>query len=144
MKCSQCGHIYPQPMPIPNDLNELYKDADDYFVHHAPGAKIQNYSSLLNRLEKRLGYKGKALDVGSGRGELLYAARCLGWDAQGVETSNDFAHFARSTYGVEVKNCSLESAQYPDGHFDLVTLGAVIEHLYHPKQIMLEVNRILK
>ncbi|MEE8219748.1 MAG: hypothetical protein V3R43_03835, partial [bacterium] len=83
-------------MPIPNDLNELYKDADDYFVHHAPGAKIQNYSSLLNRLEKRLGYKGKALDVGSGRGELLYAARCLGWDAQGVETSNDFAHFARS------------------------------------------------
>jgi len=144
VKCTRCGHIYPSPMPIIKDLNLLYTNGDSYFARHKVDARIGYRADLLKEFEALLGRKGRVLDVGCGRGEMLSAARSSGWDAQGVEPSREFAEFARQHYGVEVKNCTLQAAEYPDNHFDAVTLGAVIEHLYYPKQALLEINRILK
>lgn len=144
VKCSSCGHIYPNPMPIVTDINKIYNNPNEYFIHHNLEEKISNYSLLLKKLEKKLGYKGKILDVGSGRGELLYAAKNLGWEVYGIELSKEFVQFTMKNYGIEVKNCSLEAANYPEEYFDIVVLNAVLEHLYYPKQILIEINRILK
>jgi SAM-dependent methyltransferase len=131
-------------MPIVRDLDKLYVGPDDYFVHHDPKNKVKCCTQLLRELEVVLTYKGRILDVGCGRGEMLSAAKSLGWNAQGVEPSHEFSDLARRRYGVEVRNCSLEAAKYPDNYFDVVTLAAVMEHLYYPKQMLIEVNRILR
>ena len=131
-------------MPIIKDLNKVYLDIDSYFVQHDPTKKVQYCTQLLVELEGIVARKGKILDVGSGRGEMLFAASSLGWSAEGVEPSREFADLARLRYGVKVRNCFLEAAKYPDNHFDVVTLGGVIEHLFCPGQMLLEINRILK
>lgn len=144
VQCSHCSHIYPQPMPIVTDPNALYHGVDEYFVNHDPTTKIERSRSLLESLSRHSGFVGRMLDIGAGRGEMLYTAKQLGWEAHGVEASEEFASYARETYGVNVMSSTLQDAHYPDAWFDLVTLGAVLEHLYHPKQILQEVHRILK
>jgi len=144
VSCANCGHIYPRPMPVLIDTNRVYNNPEEYFVSNDPDEHLTNYSLLLQKLDKKLGRKGKLLDVGSGRGELLYVAQKMGWAAEGVETSTEFTNYSISKYNVAVRNCSLESAEFSSEKFDVVTLGAVIEHLYHPEVILKEINRILK
>jgi len=84
------------------------------------------------------------LDIGSGCGEMLTAARQLGLNASGVETSSVFAEFAREHYDVDVNNCSLEDADYPAESFDVAIMAAVIEHLYEPRSTVREAWRVLK
>jgi len=144
VRCSFCGHIYPRPMPVPDDIDMLYSDTEDYFSRNNPDKKIQVCDLLVDRLEKHLGYVGRLLDIGSGRGEMLYAAKKRGWDCCGVETCKEFADQSRSTYGVEVKNSPLENCHFPNNHFDAVILNVVIEHLHYPQKILSEINRISK
>ena len=144
VRCSSCGHIYPSPMPIPKDINSLYSNPEQYFIHHDVNNKIHSYESLLDRIEKILGSRGKLLDIGSGRGELLYAAKKRGWDSYGVEASKEFADLSHSMFGVKVNNCSFEDSKFSDNYFDAVILSAVIEHLYNPKRVIYEINRITK
>lgn len=131
-------------MPVPDDTGAPYSSTEDYFFQHNADAKIQVCDALVKRLEKKLGYVGKLLDVGSGRGELLYAAEKRGWNCCGIETCKPFADQSRSAYGVEVKSSSLEDAQFPNNHFDIVVLNAVIEHLCYPEKVLAEINRISK
>jgi len=131
-------------MPIPNDIGLLYSGTEDYFFRHNSEEKIQACDSLVGRLEKKLGHKGRLLDIGSGKGEMLYAAKKRGWDCCGIETCKAFADQSRSTYRVEVKDSSLEDSRFPSDYFDIVILNAVIEHLHYPEKVLAEINRISK
>ncbi len=144
VQCRVCSHLYPHPMPMTDDPNALYHDVDEYFVNHDPQTKIEKARILLQELERYCNGRGRMLDIGSGRGELLYAASFLGWDPYGVEASAEFTEFAKATYGVQVTQGTLARANYPDATFDLVTLGAVLEHLYDPKGMLRQIHRILK
>lgn len=144
VRCSSCGHIYPNPMPIIDNIDHQYYDTENYFLNQDLSEKTREYNSLLESLEKSLGYVGKLLDIGSGRGEMLYVAKQRGWESCGVEICREFAEYSRSNFQVEVKNCPLEDCRFADNCFDIVILNAVIEHLYYPRQLLLEINRIIK
>ena len=144
VRCRGCGHMYPQPMPMVRNPNLLYHAPEEYFAHHDPKAKTARYAALLRVLERRLGRRGRLLDIGSGRGELLCAATALGWRAEGVEASTEFAAEASRASGTLVRCGTLESAAYPAERFDVVTLAAVIEHFYRPDVVMREVHRVLR
>ena len=67
-------------MPFPKvDLGVLYSDADEYFQNHELEEKKNNALGIMRDFETRLGKKGKILDVGCGRGELVWAAKESGW-----------------------------------------------------------------
>lgn len=143
VQCRLCSHIYANPMPIVEDPNAVYHDAGEYFTHHSADEKVRRFTRLLQQLERRLGRRGRLLDVGSGRGELLAAAARLGWDAQGVEASQEFAAHAAATYGVRVRTGSLESAGLAEASCDVVTMAAVVEHFYDPAAVLREAHRVL-
>jgi SAM-dependent methyltransferase len=145
VKCERCTHIYPRPMPVLRNPADAYNNPDEYFKYHDGDVKIARYKLLLNDIARHAGKSaGRIIDIGCGRGELLCAARQLGLRATGVETSVEFAQCARSRYGVEVDNCSLEEAGYASGSFDIAILGAVIEHLYKPRDTLNEIWRVLR
>lgn len=145
VRCVNCTHQYPNPMPFPTgSLAELYVNADEYFENHEIEEKKNGSLKLMEDFEKHLGKKGKFLDVGCGRGELVWAAKESGWEVEGIDPSKDFIEFGRKNLGVDTKVGTLEEANFPSNHFDAIALGGIIEHLYNPKEVLDEVNRILK
>lgn len=114
------------------------------FRGHDFQLKKQNGLLLIKEFEKRLGRKGRLLDVGCGIGELLWAAKESGWDYVGIDPSKQFIEIAREKLGVEGKTTTLEDAGFSDNSFDIVTMGGIIEHLYSPLTTLDEVNRILR
>ncbi|MBC7900078.1 MAG: class I SAM-dependent methyltransferase [Saprospiraceae bacterium] len=144
--CGKCGLIFPNPMPYPiGGLGQHYEvDADQYFQGHDKLGKLDNAAGLVEQAEKLLGRKGRLLDVGVGRGEILIAAKERGWDVEGVEPSESFADYAEKRIGVKIWRQPVEEAEIPEAEFDVVILAAVLEHLYNPDEIMLKISRILK
>lgn len=83
---------------------------------------------------------GRILDVGCGPGFLLSAVG-EEWEKHGVEVSALAAEHA-SAHG-RIHNGLLADAGYPDGHFDVVVLHHVIEHVADPSALVREVRRVL-
>ena len=70
--------------------------------------------------------------------------RGRGWTVTGVEPSASLSELARTHFGLDVRTCFLEDAQFPDGHFDVVTMTEMFEHISEPRPMLREIRRILK
>jgi SAM-dependent methyltransferase len=88
--------------------------------------------------------RGRLLDVGSFSGSLMFEARQAGWQVQGVDINRRYVAFCRERLGFEVFLGFLEEANFPDGHFDAVTMIDVLEHLRDPLETLREVRRVLR
>ena len=145
-RCQRCGLIFPNPMPFPLDgLEQHYGvDANEYFEQHLIEDKDRSASSLLTQAEELIQGKGRLLDIGAGRGELLRAARAAGWEVTGIEPSSRFAAFAASSSGASIRSQPVEQCAFPESSFDCVILSAVLEHLYNPDETIGEISRILR
>lgn len=144
VRCRDCGFIYANPTPFPRDHSH-YADTDQYFRTHQVEQKVAACRALLGIAEElRDGRKGRLLDIGCGRGESLVAARESGWEAEGIEPSEDFARYGRETLGVNVRHGFIEQTDYQDGEFDFVILNAVLEHVYEPMPLLQEARRLLR
>lgn len=143
--CERCDLVFPNPMPIPmGGLGQHYEvDADEYFKDHDKAAKLEIARSVLDRAEELLGRKGRLLDIGIGRGEILIEAKAHGWEVEGVEPSASFAEYAEKRIGVKIWKESIEDAAIPDDSFDIVLLGAVLEHLYDPDAVLAKLSKVL-
>jgi ubiquinone/menaquinone biosynthesis C-methylase UbiE len=145
VRCLNCSHLYPNPMPFPKvDLEEIYVNPDDYFQNHEIAKKKQTSAEIIKNFEKKLGRKGTFLDVGCGRGELMWAAKEAGWEFTGVDPSREFIEYGKKHLGVEGQVGTLEKAQFPANSFDAVAMGGIIEHLYNPSEVLKEVYRVLR
>lgn len=145
-KCEHCDLVFPHPMPIPEGgLAQHYNvDADEYFQAHDQHDRLKGANSLIDSAEQLLGRKGKLLDVGVGRGEVLVAASERGWQCEGVEPSETFADHAAKLTGAPIWREPIECSEIPSDEFDVVILAAVLEHLYNPDEVLDKISRILK
>lgn len=144
--CETCEFVFPNPMPFPvGGLAQHYEvDADEYFQTHEKSEKAEGAEKRVKQAESLLGRKGSLLDVGIGRGEILLAAKRNGWGAEGVEPSESFARYAEENVGAKIWRQPIEDADIPKNSFDVVILGAVLEHLYNPDEVMKKISQILK
>jgi 2-polyprenyl-3-methyl-5-hydroxy-6-metoxy-1,4-benzoquinol methylase len=144
--CGRCGLIFPNPMPHPVAGAEQHYDLtpDEFFRNHEIQAKEVAAEAMLTRAESLTGGKRRLLDIGAGRGELLRKAKMMGWSAVGVEPSASFAEFAIAYSGAEIRREPLERCAFEDESFDVVVLGAVLEHLYNPDETIHEISRLLR
>ena len=138
VQCRQCSLIYPNPFPYALDPQSLYSDPAQYFAAHNEDLKVENARRLVLEIARRLGRRQfTMIDVGSGRGELLQAAKLEGVAAVGLDFSSAMIEHTRRRYGIDVLHKSIEAfAGETAATFDIVVLGAVLEHVYDPDSMI--------
>lgn len=84
--------------------------------------------------------RGRLLDVGCGRGEMLDEAERLGFNAVGVEAVEYLCD------GVQVFPANASALPFKDGEFEVVTSFDVLEHLLHcdQAQAIAEMRRVAR
>ena len=141
LSCRGCKTLYTSKLPdaeTAEDYDSYYSDENlsvPDFINRRLDELIAGFASY--RQNNRL------LDVGFGAGTLLEAARRGGWDALGVEVSRSAVEHVRGL-GFDVFCGTLHEAQYPDGHFDVVTASEVLEHVPDPQSVLNEISRVLR
>jgi SAM-dependent methyltransferase len=135
VRCERCDHRQVARLPSDAHLLSLYHDAwsDDY-VREAAGQR--HTARVTLELVERHVPRGRLLDLGCWVGFLLAEARDRGWEVQGVEPSAVASAYARDVLGLPVLEDELLGASLPDGTFDAIVLGDVIEHLPDPGQAL--------
>lgn len=101
------------------------------------------FAQILERVE-RFRPAGRLLDVGTGPGFLLSAARARGWDGEGLDLNGWAARFAREEIGVRVREGSLPDAALAADAFDAVTMMDLLEHVADPGVLVAEAARVLR
>ena len=146
VSCQQCGLLFPDPFPYPLDPQKLYGDPDRYFGGRSESEKLEGDRSIVREVATRFGRKPfSLLDVGSGCGELLAAAKQEGVHAVGLELSEAMIAAARERFGVEVACQTIEEfAATEDECFDAVTLCAVLEHMHDPDAAIAAIAKLTR
>jgi 2-polyprenyl-3-methyl-5-hydroxy-6-metoxy-1,4-benzoquinol methylase len=145
--CRRCDLLYPDPFPFPIDHDKLYADPDKYFGAHNEEAKVESYREIVRKLAAMSGTaKPAILDVGSGRGELLRAAKREGCDdVIGLEFAAAMIAYAKESHGVEMIPLTIEEYSKTAGRtFDAIVLGAVLEHVYDPDAMIASARALLR
>lgn len=83
------------------------------------------------------------LEVGCGSGWMLQIMKDLGYNVEGVDFDFSAVENARNK-GLCVKHGTLQSQNYLDNHFDVITMSHLIEHVHEPLKLLQECYRILK
>jgi SAM-dependent methyltransferase len=147
VQCRTCSLIFPNPFPYPLALADLYGDPSRYFAGRDEIAKVAGQRPLVRDLVERSRVRTPALiDVGSGRGELLLAAREEGLtDMVGLEVSQAMIECARRSNGVTVILNTIEQyAASAARTFDIVALNAVLEHVHDPSSMIASVAALTR
>jgi SAM-dependent methyltransferase len=98
--------------------------------------------SLLNQIRSEP--RGPLLDVGCGRGTLLYLAREEGWEVSGIEINVELANFVNQELNIRCFQGSLFDVEVPLNHYRVLTLFDVLEHIYEPVKTLQRCREILR
>jgi SAM-dependent methyltransferase len=142
-RCRRCGHMQTEPMPSQELLSAAYASAaSDAYVAEEAGQR-ETARRALAAIERHRPDRGRLLDLGCWVGFLLAEARDRGWSTVGVEPSAYGHAYATSRLGLEVLRADILDAPLPEGTFDAVVMGDVIEHLPDPGAALEQVHRLL-
>ncbi|MBU1200212.1 class I SAM-dependent methyltransferase [Patescibacteria group bacterium] len=95
---------------------------------------------IVGRLDRSV------LDVGSGRGFMLYYLRkYFGFKkVVGTQISKPALEFSRRRLGLTVYDGDLIKLKLPSGSFNVITIWHVLEHVKDPEGYLAEMRRLLK
>ncbi len=147
VECRSCSMRYLTPRVHESDVARLY-DAEEYWERGSSKSGYSSYSSmeplLVRTFVRRLsplpprGAGARLLDVGCGPGAGLEAARALGYEAWGLDVSSAAVSVASSRNPDRVRLGTLSDRLFPRGFFDVITLFDVIEHIYDPRRLAVD------
>jgi SAM-dependent methyltransferase len=140
VRCRGCHLVYPRPFLVPEGNPYEAHAADEYFHGHEATAKEELGRSLARQMEARLGRKGRVLELGCGRGDLLRGAACEGWEAFGIDRTPGFVSAAP---GVEIEIATVAEARSLERNYDAIWLAAILEHLDEPAPALRRVHSAL-
>lgn len=141
MRCLTCDLIYLDIPQSYNDVVDTYRENyfERYSVDQLQGVRVSLYEHILDLLQENR-TAGRLLDVGTGCGFFLEAAKKGGWHTRGVEPSIQSAEVARRQNDLAVF-CGTLSEYQNDGLFDAITFINVLDHSAMP---WLEIERASK
>jgi SAM-dependent methyltransferase len=135
-RCTACDTVSVEDYADPSEVyvdGYMFGEAGPFGLDVRSPAFQQYLLRVARRrvrmLERASGLRGgRLLDVGSGTGEVMLAARERGWRTQGVEPERTAARMAADR-GLKVAVAPLEQSGLPEGAYDVVSAFHVLEHI---------------
>lgn len=146
-ECTHCSLVFFDPYPTEAELEEFYNNqyhqrrGYDGVSNKAGELRKEMYRLDVAELESTIPIGGRFLDVGCAEGVFL---TCLNpkWEKVGIDLSREAVARAAEKPGVTAM--AKDIADMPDGHFDVVHLRGVFEHILHPDRFFTVANRKLR
>jgi 2-polyprenyl-3-methyl-5-hydroxy-6-metoxy-1,4-benzoquinol methylase len=152
-RCRRCSLIYAQPRLTQSEIWKRYSPTyfwDEYMpAHNAPHGEFAaewHRARALPTLALLQPYwqMGTLLEVGCAAGFFLKIAEEHSWQPCGVEIMQPAVTYARETLRLDVREGTLEQAQFAEAMFDVVAMIETIEHLLDPAAVLREAYRVLR
>jgi SAM-dependent methyltransferase len=152
-ECNDCKLRFTQDIPDESSITRYYQ-SEDYISHTETSKGLINriYLSVRKRTLKKKRKqvsaitglnKGKLLDLGSGTGAFVNEMVKNGWEAIGLEPSDEARKVARQAYDLELKTND-ELFSLPANSFDAITLWHVLEHVHQLHVYIRQLKNLLK
>jgi len=147
VECGSCSVYFVSPKIdfTPDECKQLYNNA--YFSVQTPWLINKREKELDKRIDKLSAIikksKPRFLDVGCGEGNAMLAASKRGWEASGVDITDNREEKAKIE-GIKFTEGNLLSLSLPGSHYDIVYVDSVLEHVTEPLLYLVEIRRILK
>jgi SAM-dependent methyltransferase len=144
----QLGLIFQRELPTVEQMSAYAEEQYSAGVYKgyasAAPLKIQTFERRIDLL-KRLGARGRILDVGCACGFFIEAALKHGFDACGIEFSKEAVAIAREEIRsrITVGDVNLLREREED-RFDAVVAFDIIEHTQDPLKFLEEIRQILR
>lgn len=137
VRCQSCRLLFTNPRPDANHIGRYYQT--DNYVSHAGSKKgliyllydVVRNISLRKKASTIRSYSpnGKLLDVGCGLGYFLNHMINEGWEATGVDVSEDARNYVKQTFGQNVLP-EEELINLKAGDYSAITMWHVLEHVH--------------
>jgi hypothetical protein len=145
-RCRGCGAGYLSPRPRPEDMPAFYPESY-YWLHEnaaaplAPDELLRVRASQLRAKADCLAHlrPGRLLDIGAQKGEFLYYMSRQGWDVEGVE----YSATPPNLFHMPIRYGELLEMELPPTAYDCVTMWAVLEHVYQPREYIARISQLL-
>lgn len=144
VRCRGCGLVFVSPRVQAGTIVDSYSAGEDpTFVSQAE-ARERTFGESVARIETLTGGPGRVFDIGTAGGSFLAAARARGWHVDGCEPNRWLAAWGKQHYGIDIRPGPLTDHDLPKGHYDVVTLWDVVEHLPQPSAILERVKDLVR
>lgn len=142
--CLECGMVYESPRFPSEAIIEGYRASKEEGHDSQYRMRVLSFYRALKKNRQYIPLPGaKVLDIGTAGGAFLDAASDYGYDAYGLEPSQDLVDRGKNR-GLKIEQGTVESHTFASQSFDMVCLWDVIEHLPDPKAALTEIRRLLK
>ena len=137
-RCKKCRLVYSNPQPVPQSLQDHYGvPPEAYWKENYFEISDLYFSKEIKTLQTMQPFQQglRTLDIGAGLGKQMISLSRAGYDSFGFEPSKPFYERALSVMKIpaeKLKFGMIEEMEYEKNHFDFISFGAVLEHLYDP------------
>lgn len=142
-RCEECG-LFVNVTPEHVTENPDFYAAEYHERHygHSDSRKRRTSASLVRQIEAMAGRRGRLLDIGCSLGHFLAAATRRGWEAWGVDVSEDMVRRCQE-HGLQARLGGLDRLPFPDAYFDVIHARHVLEHDIEVFRSLAEMRRAL-
>ena len=147
--CQECGAYFLTPRPTPQQIEQAYSESyygtkESKFPPFIEGVIDAFRKSRSRRVMRYIASSARILDIGCGNGRFLGYLLERNFEVYGVELPGKAVERAKQIKGLQLKEGPLESEDFPNNHFDAISLWHVFEHLTRPRQTLDIIGSILK
>jgi len=155
-RCTGCGFVYLSGLRDREVEHERYRKdqyTDGYMQHFDVRQIVAEQRESVDRILTRAGaslaeidHGAPVLDIGCGRGFFLNEMREHGFTGElvGVDISEPMTAWGREEHGLDLRGLPIEEANLPVGHFALVTIFDVLEHVPFPREVLRQMLGLLR
>lgn len=156
VECKNCHSLYVNPRPTPEILNWYYKNSENYkfwnkFIFpQSEKSRVENIfkprlKRVLNICDKEKVNKDLFLEVGPGFGTFGKLMKDENYFKRyiAVEPMPDLAKSCRKK-GLDVIEKNIEDINLKKNKASVIAFFEVIEHLYSPKNFLVNLKKLLK
>lgn len=140
VRCGECGGVFLNPYPLRVDNAEFTGPEAARRSLREDLERVHYFRDRLDRLERYQNWETKGfrlLEVGCGPGILMEEARKRGWEADGIDLSQDLAAVASTRNpGSGVMAGDITEQGFDGADYDAIIALDVLEHVVSPSRMM--------